>query len=58
MALKGDREAGPLAGRLLEAWRTNSPVNRFLIDNITHDGMAATLSTRGGRDRGEAQANG
>jgi len=50
MALKPDHEAAPLAGQLLEAWRTNNRINLFLIDNISSDGMAATLSTRGGRD--------
>ena len=35
---------------LLEAWRTNNRINLFLIDHIDADGMACTLSKRGGRD--------
>lgn len=35
---------------LIEAWRTNHRINLLLIDRISDAGMAATLSTRGGRD--------
>lgn len=35
---------------LLEAWRTNNRINLFLIDQISDEGMACTLSKRGGRD--------
>ncbi len=36
--------------KLVEAWRTNHRINLKLIDSIDAKGMAATLSTRGGRD--------
>ena len=36
--------------QLLEAWRTNNRINLFLIDEISDEGMKATLSTRGGRN--------
>lgn len=35
---------------LLEAWRTNQRINRYLIDGISDEGMGCTLSTRGGRN--------
>jgi uncharacterized damage-inducible protein DinB len=35
---------------ILEAWRTNQRINLFLIDRISDDGMACTLSKHGGRD--------
>ena len=35
--------------QLLETWRTNDRINLFLIDRISDQGMAATLSKRGGR---------
>ena len=35
--------------QLLEAWRIHHKMNNLLIDNITDDGMQATLSVRGGR---------
>lgn len=35
---------------LLEAWRVNQRVNLKLIDAISDQGMACTLSTRGGRN--------
>jgi len=35
---------------LLEAWRTNNRINLYLIDEISDEGMACTLSKRGGRD--------
>ncbi len=38
------------AEELIAAWRTNQRINRFLIDRIPDEGMAATLSKRGGRD--------
>ncbi len=34
---------------LIEAWRTNNRINLMLIEQITREGMAATLSKRGGR---------
>jgi uncharacterized damage-inducible protein DinB len=36
--------------QLIEAWRTNHRINEFLIRRIGPEGMASTLSTRGGRD--------
>lgn len=39
----------PLADQLVEAWRTNNRINLMLIDAITKEGMACTLSKRGGR---------
>jgi len=36
--------------QLLEAWRTNHRINLFLIDAISEEGMACTLSKRGGRN--------
>ncbi|MSR37070.1 MAG: hypothetical protein EXR95_10615 [Gemmatimonadetes bacterium] len=35
---------------ILEAWRTNQRINLYLIDHISDEGMACTLSKRGGRD--------
>ncbi len=35
---------------ILEAWRTNNRINLLLIDKISEEGMACTLSRRGGRD--------
>ncbi len=35
---------------LLEAWRTNNRISLLLLDQISDEGMRATLSTRGGRD--------
>lgn len=32
------------------AWQTNHRINLFLIDRISDEGLAATLSKRGGRD--------
>lgn len=39
-----------LADELLEAWRTNNRITLFLLDHISDEGLACTLSTRGGRD--------
>ncbi len=39
-----------LREQLVEAWRTNNQIDLFMIDRITDEGMACTLSTRGGRD--------
>ena len=39
-----------LKDQLVEAWRANNRINLFLIERITDEGMACTLSTRGGRD--------
>jgi len=36
--------------QLLEAWRINNRVNLLLIDKIDKEGMACTLSKRGGRN--------
>jgi len=36
--------------QLLETWRTNNRINLFLIDHISDEGMACTLSKRGGRN--------
>jgi uncharacterized damage-inducible protein DinB len=35
---------------ILEAWRTNNRITLFLIEKISEEGMACTLSRRGGRD--------
>ena len=35
---------------LLEAWRTNNRINIHLLERISDEGLACTLSTRGGRD--------
>ncbi len=35
---------------LLEAWRTNNRINLYLLERISDEGLACTLSTRGGRD--------
>ncbi len=34
---------------LVEAWQTNNRINLLLIDQISSEGMSATLSKRGGR---------
>jgi uncharacterized damage-inducible protein DinB len=36
--------------QLLEAWRVNNRINLFLLDRIDQDGLACTLSRRGGRN--------
>ncbi len=36
--------------QLLEAWRTNCRINLYLLEHISDEGLACTLSTRGGRD--------
>jgi len=35
---------------LREVWETNNRINLLLLDGISKEGMASTLSTRGGRD--------
>jgi uncharacterized damage-inducible protein DinB len=35
--------------QILESWHTNNRINLLLIDHITDDGMACSLSRRGGR---------
>ena len=35
---------------LLEAWMTNHRINAHLLEAVTDEGLAATLSKRGGRD--------
>ena len=35
--------------QLLEAWRTNNRISRFLIERISDEGMGSTLSKHGGR---------
>lgn len=35
---------------LLEAWHTNNRINLFLIERISDEGMACSLSKHGGRD--------
>jgi len=39
-----------MAEDVLEAWRTNNRINLFLLDRISDEGLACTLSARGGRD--------
>lgn len=36
-------------GEILEAWATNQRINVLLLDAISPEGLACTLSTRGGR---------
>ncbi len=36
--------------QLIEAWRTNNRINLYLLERISDEGLACTLSTRGGRD--------
>jgi uncharacterized damage-inducible protein DinB len=38
---------------LAETWLINHRVNRLLLDALTPEGLAATLSTRGGRTVGQ-----
>lgn len=38
------------AAELLEAWMTNHRINVMLLEALDEEGLAATLSTRGGRD--------
>ena len=42
-----DKDA--IRSQILEAWRTNNRINLLLIGKISADGMACSLSTRGGR---------
>jgi uncharacterized damage-inducible protein DinB len=35
--------------QLVEAWRVNNRINLFLLDRVDQDGLACTLSKRGGR---------
>ena len=35
---------------LLESWRTNERINHFLLEGISDEGLACSLSKRGGRD--------
>ncbi|MDH5757945.1 MAG: DinB family protein [Gemmatimonadota bacterium] len=35
---------------LVEAWRTNHRINLLLLEKISGEGLACTLSKRGGRD--------
>lgn len=35
---------------LLDVWRTNNRINLFLLDEVSDEGLACTLSRRGGRD--------
>lgn len=35
---------------LVETWETNQRIHRLLLEAISDEGLAATLSTRGGRD--------
>ncbi|HSM60414.1 MAG TPA: DinB family protein [Longimicrobiales bacterium] len=39
-----------LLAQILEAWAVNNRINLILLDHIDPDGLATTLSTRGGRD--------
>lgn len=43
-------QAPELREQLVDAWQANNRINLFLIDRISDEGMACTLSTRGGRD--------
>lgn len=47
-------DSGPappeLAAELVEAWRTNQRINLFLIERISDQGLACSLSSRGGRN--------
>ena len=39
-----------LLDQIIESWKTNNRINLLLIDHISDEGMACTLSTRGGRN--------
>lgn len=39
-----------LAESLIEAWEINNRINLLLLERISDEGLACTLSTRGGRD--------
>jgi uncharacterized damage-inducible protein DinB len=39
-----------LLSEILDAWGVNNRINLLLIEHTSDDGMAATLSKRGGRD--------
>jgi len=39
-----------LLDQLVEAWETNNRITLMVIENVSKDGMACTLSKRGGRD--------
>ena len=39
-----------MTDEIIQAWRTNQRINVRLIDAIGKEGMACTLSTRGGRN--------
>lgn len=39
-----------MTDELLEAWRINNRVTLFLIEHVSDEGMACTLSKRGGRN--------
>lgn len=45
-----DRSATDLQQQLAEAWRTNQRINLLLLREISDEGLACTLSKRGGRD--------
>ncbi len=36
--------------QIIETWRINNRTNLFMIENISKDALAVTLSTRGGRN--------
>ncbi|MDA8017066.1 MAG: DinB family protein [Thermoanaerobaculia bacterium] len=43
-------EGPDLGEQLAEAWRTNNRINLLLLEEISDEGLACTLSKRGGRD--------
>ena len=46
-----------LIGKILEPWHINHRVNEMLLDAITPEGLACSLSKRGGRDVGRQFAH-
>ncbi len=43
------KDSTTFLNELIEAWRANNRINVFLIDKISDEGMACSLSTRGGK---------
>ena len=39
-----------LLDQLVEAWETNNRITLMVLENVSKDGMACTMSKRGGRD--------
>lgn len=50
MGAPNDGESVELRDQLVAAWRTNERINLLLLRAISDEGLACTLSKRGGRD--------